>query len=172
MPSNSSILWAGATAAAGFAAILAVRTRRARPHYSTADQLQRFATAKATGNKRYLDIASVYDGRYLRGRRVLLTGGSRGLGLATVRRLVADGAIVTVVGRSCSAELEAAGAARVVTDVDVTDTAAVDRMASEIAEPIDIVINNAGYFTKKKESLADGLDFEEELKQINICALG
>jgi NADPH:quinone reductase-like Zn-dependent oxidoreductase len=168
----SSYWWAGTTAAAGLAAILAMRTRRGQPRYSTVDQVQRFATAKATGNKRYLDIASVYDGRYLRGQRVLLTGGSRGLGLATVRQLVADGAIVTVVGRSCSADLEAAGAARVVTDVDVTDTAAVLRMASEIPEPVDIVINNAGYFTDKKESLADGLDFEEELKQIDICALG
>jgi NAD(P)-dependent dehydrogenase (short-subunit alcohol dehydrogenase family) len=103
---------------------------------------------------------------------VLLTGGSRGLGLATVRQLVKDGAIVTVVSRSCPDELKEAGAAQVITGVDVTDNAAVERMASELKEPVDIVINNAGYFTSKKESLADGLDFEEEMKQIDICAIG
>jgi len=101
-----------------------------------------------------------------------ITGGTRGLGLATVRQLISDGAEVIVVGRSTSKELEALKPAQIITGVDVTDTAAVDRMASQLTAPVDIVINNAGYFTEVKETLADGLDFEEELKQINICALG
>ena len=52
------------------------------PGYTKADQVKRFAQAKAEKNARYLDIASVFDGSYLRGKRVLVTGGNQGLGLA------------------------------------------------------------------------------------------
>lgn len=43
----------------------------------------------------------------LRGRAILLTGASRGLGLATARVLVAEGAVVTVTGRSAEGVREA-----------------------------------------------------------------
>ena len=48
--------------------------------YSIADQVARFANAKQTNNERYLDIDSVYNGGELSGKRVLVTGGNRGLG--------------------------------------------------------------------------------------------
>ena len=51
-------------------------------------QVQRFANAKTEKNARYLDISTVYDGSYLRGKRVLLTGGNKGLGLAIAKELV------------------------------------------------------------------------------------
>ena len=38
-----------------------------REGYSKADQIARFAAAKAEGNARYLDIDTVFDGSYLRG---------------------------------------------------------------------------------------------------------
>ena len=34
--------------------------------YSIADQVARFSKAIAGGNERYLDVASVYDGSYLK----------------------------------------------------------------------------------------------------------
>eukprot|EP00957_Ditylum_brightwellii_P102923 7844272-Ditylum_brightwellii.AAC.1 len=38
---------------------------------------------------------------------------------------------------------------------------------------IDVVINNAGYFYEPKETVLDNtLNFEEQLKQIDICGLG
>jgi len=49
----------------------------------------------------------VLDGCYLRGKRVLLTGANRGLGLAIAGRLVEDGAPVIAVGRVSSPELHA-----------------------------------------------------------------
>ena len=49
--------------------------------YSLADQVARFAKAKADNNERYLDITTVYNGGDLSGRRVVVTGGNRGLGL-------------------------------------------------------------------------------------------
>lgn len=43
--------------------------------HSIADQVARFAKAKEENNERYLNIASVYDGSSLSGKRVLVTGG-------------------------------------------------------------------------------------------------
>ena len=66
-------------------------------------------------------------------------------------------------GRGTSAALDTAGAAQIVTGVDVTDSASVGRMAAEIDGHVDMVINNAGYFYEPREEL-DSLNFEEELK--------
>lgn len=139
--------------------------------FSLPDQVKRFARAKEENNKRYLDISSVYDGSFLKGLRVLITGGNRGLGLATVKQMMSDGAEVVVVGRKSSPELDALKPAKIITGCDVTDADAVMKMATELEKPVDIVINNAGYFMEAKEQV-DSLNFEEQLKQINICGLG
>jgi len=141
--------------------------------YSLPDQVARFARAKEEGNERYLNIESVYDGSYLKGKRVLITGGNQGLGLAIATELVAQGAETIVVGRRSSPELDALGC-KVITGVDVTDETALNgKMVDEIgAEPLDYVLNNAGYFPDITDSLADGMNYAEQLKQIDICALG
>ena len=59
---------------------LALRTSMAvedRVH-SIADQVARFERAKKEKNERYLNIASVFDGSYLKGKRVMITGGNQG----------------------------------------------------------------------------------------------
>jgi NAD(P)-dependent dehydrogenase (short-subunit alcohol dehydrogenase family) len=84
---------------------------------------------------------------------------------------VADGAEVLATCRGASAELEAAGVKQVISGVEVQDTESVKRMAEALGSPVDFVINNAGYFMEGKETLAN-LDDKEELKQIDICALG
>merc|ERR1711869_35121 len=86
-------------------AYLALKSR-VKGRYSLADQVARFERAKRENNKRYLHIESVYDGSYLKGLHVLITGANRGLGLTTAKQLLADGAKVTVVGRSGSDELK------------------------------------------------------------------
>jgi len=112
--------------------------------YSMADQIARFSRAKEEQNARYLDIDTVYDGSYLKGKRVLITGGNQGLGLAIAKELVAQGAETIVVGRRSSPELDELGC-QVITGVDVTDDAQVSgKMVSEVGEPLDYVINNAG----------------------------
>jgi len=143
--------------------------------YSIPDQVARFARAQEEKNERYLNIESVYDGSYLKGQRVLVTGGNRGLGLEVVKELVTQGAEVVVVGRGTSAELDALEVAEVVQGVDVADSAAVEKMAAGLSQkkPFDIVINNAGYFYGPRESVVEGtLNFDEQLKQIDICGLG
>ena len=62
--------------------------------HSLADQIARFNRAKEEKNARYLDIDTAFDGSYLKGKRVLLTGGNQGLGLAICKELHAQGAEV------------------------------------------------------------------------------
>lgn len=116
--------------------------------YSIADQTTRFSKAKEDKNERYLDITSVYDGGDLSGKRVLVTGGNRGLGLELTKELVAIGATVLVLCRSSNPDLEKlVGQWNVYSGVDVTDTEAVKKIAKRIKSDggdIDVVINNAG----------------------------
>ena len=142
-----------------------------------ADQVARFAKATEENNQRFLDINSVYDGGDLSGKRVVVTGGNRGLGLEITKELVKIGATAIVVCRSSTPELQKmVGRYNVYTGVDVTDDEAVRKVAKKIKNDggdIDVVINNAGYFYEPAETiLEDSLNFEEQLKQINICALG
>jgi len=145
--------------------------------YSIADQVARFNKAKADNNERYLDINTVYNGKEVSGKRVLVTGGNRGLGLEITKELVAAGATALVLCRSSSSELEAlVGKWNVYSGVDVTDEEAVTKAMKRIKSDggaLDYVINNAGYFYEPKETILDKtLNFQEQLKQIDICALG
>lgn len=140
--------------------------------YTIADQPARFARAKAENNERYLNIESVYDGSYLKGKRVAITGANRGIGLALAKELVSQGGKLIAIVRSSSEELDALKPEEVVTGIDVTSDEACATIASQIkGGPIDILINNAGYFYEPVEKI-DSLNFKEELKMIDICALG
>lgn len=105
---------------------------------------------------------SVYDGSYLKGKNVLVTGGNRGLGLALVSQLAKDGANVTVVGRSSCPDLESCKPTKIVIDVDMQNTEALMAMAAQVPEPIDIVLCNAG----TDESAAAPLVSPQESSQV------
>jgi len=140
--------------------------------YSIPDQPARFARAKAEHNQRYLDITTVYDPSYLKGKRVAVTGANRGIGFALAKELKDQGAKVVAINRSSSPEMEALELEEVVLGVDVTDDDLCSSLPSKITGgPIDILINNAGYFYEPVEKI-DSLNFKEELKMIDICALG
>src|ERR671926_317512 len=90
----------------------------------------------------------------LENKRALVTGGSRGIGAAIVRRLAREGAHValTYVSRAEQANevaeaARAAGVRALAIEADGADagalTAAVERTASELGG-IDILVNNAG----------------------------
>jgi hypothetical protein len=166
--------------------------------YSLADQVARFARAKKENNLRYLDITTVYDPSYLKGKRVAITGANRGLGLALATEVSEAGAQLIAIVRSSSKELDALNPVEVITGVDATNNKDTIGLCEKITGgPIDIVrslhlqlsahlfrrltlppaftliqlINNAGYFRKEVEKL-DSLDFADELKTIDICAIG
>jgi NAD(P)-dependent dehydrogenase (short-subunit alcohol dehydrogenase family) len=90
-----------------------------------------------------------FGGFRLDGKRALVTGGGRGLGLAAGVALAQAGAAVTLAARS-GAELEAAcaaireqGASADFMVLDVTDPVAVQREIASRA-PFQILVNNAG----------------------------
>ncbi|MEE9322170.1 MAG: SDR family oxidoreductase [Granulosicoccus sp.] len=82
----------------------------------------------------------------LKGKKVLVTGGNRGIGLATVRKMAEAGAQVAFTGRSektvAAGLAELKGVPKISGRVcDVTDR---DGMAGIMAEGFDILVNNAG----------------------------
>ncbi len=82
--------------------------------------------------------------RDLAGKTAVITGGSKGIGAATVARFVKGGARVVTSGRSEPASLPS-GVEYVVADVATVD--GVDRLArraKEILGDVDIIVNNAG----------------------------
>ena len=96
----------------------------------------------------------------LRGSRILVTGGARGMGLAIAKGAAARGASVVLWDRDAealrAAEAEVAGVEPVVGQaVDVADRGAVDAAAARLVSergPVDILVNNAGVVSGKRFS--------------------
>lgn len=96
---------------------------------------------------------AIWDAFSLDGRRALITGGSRGLGLEMAKALGEAGADLVIVGRDAErldqARAELAPLAKKVDTIvaDLASPAATERMCQEALErfsPIDILINNVG----------------------------
>src|SRR5690625_876276 len=87
------------------------------------------------------------------GRTVVITGGSRGLGLVLARRLAAEGARLALLARDAATlqkamdELSARGAEVMAIPCDVRERDQVERAIKQVGERfgrIDVLINNAG----------------------------
>jgi citronellol/citronellal dehydrogenase len=95
----------------------------------------------------------------LSGKRIFITGGSRGIGLAIALRAAADGASIAIAAKTAdpnpklpgtiftaAAEIEAAGGKALALQCDIRDEAAIEEAIKKTADAfggIDIVINNA-----------------------------
>ncbi|ANB06575.1 short-chain dehydrogenase [Streptomyces ambofaciens] len=107
-------------------------------------------------------------------RTVLVTGGSSGVGLATVRTLLAEGARVATCGRDADRLAKAAAALgadadRLYTGVcDVRDADAVrdftERAAARLGGRLDGLVNNAGQSRMKTLDETTGDDWRDELE--------
>ena len=95
----------------------------------------------------------------LAGKRILITGGSRGIGLAIALRAAADGASIAIAAKtaeenpklpgtifSAAKEIEAAGGTALPIQCDIRDEAAIESAVAKAATQfggLDILINNA-----------------------------
>src|SRR5687768_6959280 len=104
------------------------------------------------GRRRRRGRADVVDFS-LAGQVAIVTGGSKGLGLAIARGLAEAGASVALAARSAETldqavkEIESAGGKAVGVATDVTDAAAVRALVDQTVEAfgtVDILVNNAG----------------------------
>jgi 3-oxoacyl-[acyl-carrier protein] reductase len=109
------------------------------------------------------------------GRACVVTGASRGIGLATARLLSAEGGRVLLVARDEEALAGAASSLSsesAVLATDVTDPAAAGRIVAECEDrlgPVDVLVNNAG--TSRARSLEDLTDDEwEEQWRLHVMA--
>jgi len=112
-------------------------------------------------------------GDNLRGQVALITGGSRGLGLALARAFAKDGCRIAICARD-AAELRAArqdlerrGAEVFTVECDVSDRDDVVRMTRDVMErfgSIDILVNNAGEIQVGPLDSLTTRDFEDAMQ--------
>jgi len=95
----------------------------------------------------------VSEGKTLAGKVAIVTGGTRGIGLAIARLLAEDGASVVVSGRDAARleaavkELESLGAPAMAVAADAAKREDADRLVEATRERfgrVDVLVNNAG----------------------------
>lgn len=111
----------------------------------------------------------------LAGKRVLVTGASKGIGLATVQAFLAEGASVVAVARRTTPELEATRATFVPADLSLPDgpRQMVETVLAD-DDRLDVLVNNAGGGTLPAEAFNDvfegGDDVWEAIFALNLGA--
>jgi NAD(P)-dependent dehydrogenase (short-subunit alcohol dehydrogenase family) len=110
------------------------------------------------------------------GKVVIMTGGSRGIGLETSKAFVQEGARVVVAsideqrGKAAVDELTEMGAEAIFTQTDVTQQVQVDRLVFDTLErfgDIHVLVNNAAVHGKAP-FWEEGEDLWEHLFKVNI----
>ena len=112
----------------------------------------------------------------LAGKRIFITGGSRGIGLAIALKVAADGASIAIAAKttdphptlpgtifSAAKEIEAAGGTALPIQCDIRDEEAIAAAIAQTAETfggIDIVINNASAINLTKTEATPAKRFD------------
>ena len=109
-------------------------------------------------------------------RTALVSGASRGIGLAVARALVADGFRVAMLARSEAdlvAHAKELGARAIAMPCDVSDADAVrdvaERVTAEFGGAPAVIVNNAGFFTLASVETTTPNDFQTAL-DVNLVA--
>lgn len=109
----------------------------------------------------------------LSGKTVLITGGSRGLGLVMARKLVRLGVSLAICARDAAelerarADLAGCGAGVLAIECDVTNKAQVDQMVQTVSDRlglIEVLINNAGVITVGPMDVMTLEDYEQAMQ--------
>jgi NAD(P)-dependent dehydrogenase (short-subunit alcohol dehydrogenase family) len=105
----------------------------------------------------------------LRGKRILLTGGSSGIGAVAAQKLAAQGATVTVVARreaflnAVVEQIVASGGKASAIHADLADISQVDEVVETVG-PVDILINNAARSIRRP--LAESLERWHDIERV------
>jgi NAD(P)-dependent dehydrogenase (short-subunit alcohol dehydrogenase family) len=113
--------------------------------------------------------------RAIKGRTVMITGASSGIGRATALRVGAAGGKVLLVARGLEAleqtkrEIEDMGGVAFVHRCDLSDISDIERMAKEVLEEhgrVDVLVNNAGRSIRRSIALSYNRfhDFERTMQ--------
>ena len=117
------------------------------------------------------------DGRF-EGRRALITGAARGIGLATATRLVAEGARVALVdvdAEAMTSATETIGGDVLQVVADVADERAVEQAFAAVQEAwdgLDVVVANAATQLVGRDDRADRLDIDVWRRTIDVNLTG
>jgi NAD(P)-dependent dehydrogenase (short-subunit alcohol dehydrogenase family) len=139
------------------------------------DGLKNALTLAVAGAGALLTARAVYKrfgGYDFAGKTVLITGGSRGLGLVLARGFAAEGANVAICARDpeelerARADLASRGARALAFPCDVTDRAQVKELVDVVTRHfgrIDVLVNNAGVIQVGPVELMTLEDFEQAM---------
>lgn len=108
----------------------------------------------------------------LEGKVAVVTGGGQGLGLATAKRFVEAGAIVTIADlRNCAELAQEIGCDFIQADVsNETDVENLMKKTAEKHGPLDIVVNNAGIISP--EQMIDNAVVADYQRLFNVNTIG
>lgn len=97
----------------------------------------------------------------LTGQRWLITGATNGIGLETARQASRHGAHITLAARDVDrgAQVARALGAADVLHLDLADLKSVRTAAAAVSE-VDVLINNAGTSTRRREETAEGFELQ------------
>ena len=110
----------------------------------------------------------------LKGKNIIITGGSLGIGRETAKNMISKGANVLITGRSESRLIEAQkySGAKII-EFDISDTDNIAENAKKCIDildgRIDVLVNNAGIGVSKS---LDKLNIEDFLRVFNVNVFG
>nr|MBA3478376.1 SDR family NAD(P)-dependent oxidoreductase [Lautropia sp.] len=117
----------------------------------------------------------------LKGKVVLVTGGSTGIGAAAARAFASQGARTMIhynasrdAAAALAAEIEGAGGEAQMISGDVTDLANVSHIVEQTVQKLgrlDILVNNVGSLVKRTPVADYSIDLIDEVLNINVRQL-
>src|SRR5579859_2363364 len=115
-------------------------------------------------------VIRMADWKGVRGRRVVITGATNGIGLAAAEALARLGAELAIVardearGRAAAARIRAAGGGSAEVDIlsaDLSSQASIRDLAVEVSSRyprVDVLVNNAGAVFTSRRLSEDGIE--------------
>ena len=142
-------------------------------------------TAKAVrkcwraGGITQVQIAQLQHGAILKGKRVLITGGSSGIGLAIAKKCLSEGATVVITGRNEAHLLDAAASLSSSSlHTLVWDVADISHRNEKLAEAmrlagggLDVLVNNAGILGGNRQLLDLTEEAWDQISSVNSKGL-